>query len=179
MSIEDDGQLLRDGERGVGLLYDRHGRAVFRLAYALLLDRDDADDVVQDTFVLVWRKRHNLTLVAGSALPWLLATARLTALAVRRRRDRRASRSVELARAEELPAASFSDADAVRAALDELPEQDRQVLTLVLIDGCSYHEAADRLGITASATGKRLQRARTKFRTFYTDPAIAAPGAES
>lgn len=56
MSSDDDGLLLQDGERGLGQLYDRHGRAIFRLAYALLLDPDDARDVVQDTFVVAWRK---------------------------------------------------------------------------------------------------------------------------
>ena len=46
MSSEDDGLLLQQGADGVGRLYDRHGRAVFRLAFALLRDPDDANDVV-------------------------------------------------------------------------------------------------------------------------------------
>jgi RNA polymerase sigma-70 factor (ECF subfamily) len=131
ISNEDDGSLLRDGERRVGQLYDRHSRAVFRLAYALLRDPDDARDIVQDTFGLAWRKRHTITLLNGSALPWLLATARLTALAARRRRDHRASRSVKLDRAADVSMPTSGDADAVRQALDGLPEPDRRVLTFV------------------------------------------------
>jgi RNA polymerase sigma-70 factor (ECF subfamily) len=178
MSNEDDGQLLRGDAAGVGELYDRHSRAVFRLAYALLQDVNDANDVVQDTFVLLWRKRRQLTLVEGSSLPWLLVTARLTALAVRRRRATRRARSVGLERADMVPAASFNDADAVRVALAELPEQDRNVLTLVLVEHRSYAEAAAQLGISTTAVGKRLQRARGRFRASYSDPATTSQGAD-
>ena len=57
------------------------------------------------------------------------------------------------------------DADAVRQALDGLPEPDRRVLTLVLIEGRSYSDTAPRLGISITAVGKGPQRARTRFRT--------------
>lgn len=179
MPNEDDGLLLQQGADGVGRLYDRHGRAVFRLAFALLRNPDDANDVVQDTFLLAWRKRKQITLLAGSSLPWLLTTARLTALAARRRRDARASRSAQLERADQVPRSAFADADAVREALAGLPAPDRAVLTLVLVEDRSYADAAQQLGISITAVGKRLQRARSKFRRSYTDPSPHPQGADS
>lgn len=157
--------LLDHGERSVGRLFDRHAAAVFRLAFALLRDADDAQDVVQETFVLAWRKRRSIVLVDGSALPWLLATARLVALATRRRAARRRTAAVPEEQLHQIPAAANSDDDvAVREALAALPPADREVVTLVLVDGLSYAQAAAQLGLSPAATGKRLQRARARLR---------------
>lgn len=78
-----------------------------------------------------------------------------------------------------MPSASFSDADAVRQALADLPARDQQILTLVLIDGRSYTDTARRLGISVAAVGKRLERARARFRTSYSEPTALTSGADS
>lgn len=157
--------LVDRGEGSVGQLFDLHAAAVFRLAFALLRDADDAQDVVQETFVLAWRKRRSIVLVDGSALPWLLATARLVALATRRRAARRRTAAVPDEQLHALPVAAESDdVVAVREALAALPPNDREVVTLVLVDGLTYAEAAERLGLSPAATGKRLQRARARLR---------------
>jgi RNA polymerase sigma factor (sigma-70 family) len=154
-----------DGD--IGQLFDRHAAAVFRLAYALVQDPDTAQDIVQDTFVIAWRKRRSIRLIDGSALPWLLATARLTAMAARRKRDRRRTETLDHEVLASLPSASMTSDDetAVRMALTALPEQDRRIVELVLIDGRSYAEAANQLGLSVSAAGKRLQRARARMRS--------------
>ena len=164
MSHEQD--LVERGEQGVAALFDRHASAVFRLAYALLRDADDAQDVLQETFVIAWRKRRTIALVDGSALPWLLATARLVALAARRRAARRRTTAVPEEALHTIPAATEADdAASLREALAALPAADRAVVELVLVQGLSYAEAAQRLGLTTSAAGKRLQRARTRLRS--------------
>ncbi|MEO6116886.1 MAG: sigma-70 family RNA polymerase sigma factor [Pseudolysinimonas sp.] len=163
---------LRDEVHGspggdIGQLFDRHAAAVFRLAFALVHDPDTAQDVVQDTFVIAWRKRRSIRLIDGSALPWLLATARLTAMAARRKRDRRRTETVDHELLAALPSTSMTtdDETAVRMALTALTEQDRRIVELILIDGRSYAEAAAQLGLSVSAAGKRLERARARMRS--------------
>ncbi|WP_375400582.1 RNA polymerase sigma factor [uncultured Amnibacterium sp.] len=158
-----DELLMGRGSAGVAMLYDRHGRAVFRLAVGVLSDADEADDVVQETFLLAWRKRRSVTLVGGSALPWLLTVARLEALSARRRRQRRAARQVLFDPA--LHDRSVTDdVDPVETVLAGLTAHDRAVVQAVLVDGLSYAEAAERLGLTVTTVGKRLQRARSRLK---------------
>ena len=156
--------LVDRSEDSIGRLFDRHAGAVFRLAFALLRDADDAQDVVQETFVLAWRKRRSIVLVDGSALPWLLASARLIALATRRRGARRRTTAVPDEQLHAIAAVQTGDELAVREALAGLPRTDREVVTLVLVEGLSYAEAAANLGLSPAATGKRLQRARARLR---------------
>lgn len=153
MPDPDDAELLRQGVRGVGRPYDRHAGAVLRFARALLESATEADDVVQDTFLLVWRKRRSVTTVDGSALPWLLTAARYNALAARRRVRRRQTVPLELA---DGATSAGGDDLPVRLAIECLPAGERQVIEAVLVQGLSYAEAADRLGVPVTTVGKRL-----------------------
>jgi RNA polymerase sigma factor (sigma-70 family) len=169
-----DGLLLSSGAAGLGVLYDRHARAVFRLALTVVSGPDDADEVVQETFLVAWRKRRAVTLVNDSALPWLLTTARLEALSLRRRTNRRDALHVPLVpeihdRQTDGPETSLSD------LLDGVSAADRAVLQAVLVDGLSYAEAAAALGVTVTTVGKRLQRARQRVRGLL-GGARALPG---
>lgn len=146
------------------MLYDRHARAVFRLAYSLLGDLAEADEVVQETFLLAWRKRRRVTIVDGSALPWLLTTGRFEALAARRKAAKRASRQVQFVPELHDRAVSNDSDSAVAEVLAELAERDRAVIEAVLIDGLSYAQAAEVLNVPVSTVGKRLQRARLRLR---------------
>lgn len=165
----DDGQLLAAGSAGLGVLYDRYARAVLRLAIRILGDPDDADEVVQETFLLAWRKRRQVSIVGDSALPWLLTTARFEALSARRRAVRRAARQVPFVpELHDRPAAVETE-ESLAPVLAELSDRDRAVVQAVLIDELSYAEAAATLGVPVSTVGKRLQRARERLRRRLRD----------
>lgn len=166
-----DPETLADPD-GVGELFDRHARAVFRAAMALVRNADDAQDVVQETFIVAWRKRHSIRLVDASALPWLLATARNVALdhqraARRRRTDTVAPGTVPEPALTSDPVDAF---DAVHDAIAALTPVDQLLVRLVLVEQLPYADAAARLGLTAPAARKRLQRARDKLRRHLDTP---------
>lgn len=171
-----DAQLLSEGSAGLGVLYDRHAATVLRFAVSLVGAGDEADDVLQETFLLVWRKRTSVVVVNGSVLPWLLNAARYEAMAARRRRVRRESRLVPLDPTVHDRAVAEADCSDLRDVLGGLPAVDRAVVEAVLVDGLSYAEAADRLGVTVTTVGKRLQRARARVRVGLRLSAEASEG---
>ena len=153
----------RDGDRTALLHAIRSSQAdVWRLAYHLV-GADDADDVTQDTFIRAWKA---LPAFRGdsSARTWLLSiTRRACADQVRRsvRRRRLASRLEHRAT---LPgtasAVDPSDAHAVSALVDELPDDQRAAFVLTQVIGCSYEEAAEACGVPIGTIRSRVARAR-------------------
>jgi RNA polymerase sigma-70 factor (ECF subfamily) len=153
----------RDGDRTSLLHAIRLGQPdVWRLAYHLV-GADDADDVTQDTFVRAWRA---LPAFRGdsSARTWLLSIAR-RACADQVRRNVRRRRLV--ARLEQRATISGtastvdpSDAHAVSALVDELPDDQRAAFVLTQVIGCSYDEAAEACGVPIGTIRSRVARAR-------------------
>ena len=169
---ESDAELIEDVIAGdqyaFGSFYDRYSPAVARFAWSLSPTMDQASEIVQETFLTAWRKAAKIHLVGGSALPWLLTTCRNHAR--NHARGERRWQSLIDRHQEALMVAvpeTGDIADELGWALDAiaaLPDLDRRVCELCLLRGLSYREAAERLGISESAAGKRLQRARTKLR---------------
>ncbi|MFM9589332.1 RNA polymerase sigma factor [Streptomyces scabiei] len=162
------------GHRDLEALYTAHADRV--LAYLLhRTDRETAQDILSETFVLAWRKSGS---VPDDALPWLLASARRL-LANRVRSDRRhhaltARLAVMADRPETSEIADRIGARAeVAAALSALSEQDREVLVLSAWYGLTARQAAIVLGCTAPAFAVRLHRARKRFRAAL-PPAVPA-----
>ena len=141
----------------------------------------DVDDVVAETFAVAWRK---LAEAPAFPLPWLFAIARNTAANARRsdqRREALQTRLVQQPDAGPQAGPELRDdgpADAALAALAELGERDRELLTLLAWDGLTPQEAAQALGVSHAALRVRLHRARRRFLALVgpvTDPATDEP----
>ncbi|THG31747.1 RNA polymerase sigma factor [Naasia lichenicola] len=170
-----DGDLLEllalAGDRkAFDALVRRHSRAVYLAALSVTGVAADAEELAQDAFLVLWRRRtDDVRLVADSVAPWLIVTARNLALnRIRgekrlRLREERARELTELADPQaELLAATARDAvDAALAGLDPL---DAQIARLCLADGLSYAEAAEKLGVAHGVVRNRLSRTRRRLR---------------
>jgi RNA polymerase sigma factor (sigma-70 family) len=170
-----DGDLLTrcvNGDRvAFGELFDRYSRQVYASALVLLEHAADAEDVLSETFVVFWRKRSTITLFGGSALPWLITTARNQARNTlrARRRSRRMSLDDDGG-----VALSVDGADAIadlrslsrelEAELARLNSVDQHIVQLCLVEGATYDQAAQRLGLTHGSVRNRLARARLQLR---------------
>lgn len=147
--------------------------ALFRENYARLCSyaltivrtRDDAEDVVQQVFVNLWRTRAGLD-IRGSGRAWLYRSVRNGALN-RVRSDRSAMRLADSP--ERVPVAdpapdpadsvvAIESADALKRALDGLGDRCREVLRLRWIDGLSHAEIGALLGITRKAVESNITR---------------------
>jgi len=164
------------GDRGAfRVLVERHYTAVFRLCRSILRNSEDAEDATQEVFV---RVHQNLTQFAGRGAfgAWL---RRLTVNHCLNRTQSAAtkasSRSCSLdLLAETLPAASETDPEerllrseertGIKRALDELPPSQRAALSLRLIQGLSYEEIADLMGVPVNSVRSWLHRGRARLR---------------
>lgn len=165
-----DNQLvsrLNHGEKAAfAALMTRHGSAVYRFAWALADEPQQADDLTQDTFLVLWKRRRKLELVGESLLPWLLTTCRFNAY--NSNRHSRARRTVPLEMAPDASDA-HSPADAIEELVWVLAEialldvVDRQLVERCLLEGEDYSTAAAALGLTPAAARKRVQRTRSRL----------------
>src|SRR5436190_7385953 len=140
-------------------LFDEHGTAVYRFAVVLVRHRQDAEDVVQETFLKLLRHLDaggDTTNLRG----WLFTVAAHAA----RDRQRLRSRWIPWEPVHDVPVAPepLSDEDgrlkSAREALRRLPDRDRLLLAL-RAQGLSYREIADAAGIRFTSVGQLLARA--------------------
>ncbi len=157
-----DDRDARAAER-LEALFRRHHQAVVSYARRRV-PRDMADDVVASTFLVAWRRVDE---VPADALPWLLAVARNVIATQRRGSRRRGALRLRLERAgtHATPQPTAEEpAGRVAAALQRLPANDREAITLIAWDGLRAAEAATVIGQSPAAFRVRLHRARRRLR---------------
>jgi RNA polymerase sigma factor (sigma-70 family) len=151
-------------------LFRREYPRVVGIAYRIVRDADEAEDVAQDVFVSFYRK-HPAD--AGYASAWLYAAAAHTGLNVIRSRERRGRRETADAIARDVPVDPAHQAEAaetraeVRSALARMEERAAALLAL-RYSGLSYDEIAAALGLRRSSIGTMLRRAEEAFRKEVT-----------
>ncbi|GAB2814616.1 RNA polymerase sigma factor [Actinoallomurus bryophytorum] len=151
-------------------LYDRYRKRVWAYA-AGRAGAEAADEIVSETFMAAWRRRRE---IPSAELPWLFGVARNVIRDAVRAEARRASLTAALRRRTEEPAADVAedvvDRLAMLGAMADLPDTDREVLTLMAWQGLSPHEAAGVLGCTAANARVRLHRARKRLAALVQVP---------
>lgn len=184
-------QRIRSGDReAIGELYDGEAGIALAVATRLLRSREAAEDVVHDAFVQVWRSIDRYDPAIGSMRSWLLTIVRNKAIdSLRRTRPTEHVDELELQsllRSAPNPTAEAAlaslDRTAVRAAIAELPSDQREAVELAYFAGLTYREVATRLEIPAGTAASRLRLALAKLRTTLGQVGspipIAAPTAE-
>jgi RNA polymerase sigma-70 factor (ECF subfamily) len=135
-------------------LYARTVPQLFGLALRILRNRELAEDIVQDSFVYVWRNAHSFDPGRGSAMAWLTCIVRNRCIDVIRRRGREAPLGETAVEdwEEAVPhpadrAALSPDACRFQDWLDQLEEGPRQALKLVYYGCMTYDEVAAYVGV--------------------------------
>jgi RNA polymerase sigma-70 factor, ECF subfamily len=190
-----DAELMADlvagADDALGALYDRHANAIFRVAFRLLGDRGQAEDVLQETILALWNRAETYDPSLASLAAWLLTIARNRAVDRLRARARRpASTPLSVALGPEAddtaldrlvsrgelvatgpvrpdPAAVAEAAwlaGAVREALATIPEPEREALELAYYHDLSQSEIAARLGWPLGTVKTRTRRALARLR---------------
>lgn len=159
---------IRRDHHAFAELFDRHGDSLFRYAFGLTHDADDAQDLVQDTFMTAWKRLADIHLVSDSMLPWLIVACRNHGANLRRSKLVRATvplRDVAVAGPSNLDRLQHVEELAwIYESVNALGETDRRIVELCLYEGRDYHEAAAILGLSVGVLTKRIHRTRTRLR---------------
>ncbi len=159
--------MARGDVRALDELYARHGRRLLAYLVGLLDNHQLAEEVLQDVMLAAWRGAAGFR-GDSRVTTWLLAIARLQALSARRRRYPAVVPLDENAARDDSGVFKIveqnMEARAVRAALRQLPDEQRETLELIFYHELSGPEAANVLGVPEGTIKSRLNRAKTSLR---------------
>lgn len=176
-------ERIRAGETdALGELYDRYASMALATALRVVHDRQEAEDVVHDAFVAVWRKIDRFDEKRGSLRAWLMTVVRNRAIdRIRARRpalDLEAADESSLLRTGPNPtwemALRSASASDVRSAMFLLPEEQRHAVELAYFEGYTYREVAELTGVSSGTAHGRLRLALAKLRAGL-GTSVAAP----
>jgi len=156
-------RLAAGDHAALGEFYDLYAGLANGLALRILRDTSEAEDVVQEVFVQVWRQAARFDPNRGSPEAWLCTMARSRALdRLRRRTSRREEPGDASPPSTEAP--KTEEALAVRKALEGLSGDQRRALELAYYEGLTQSEIAARLGEPLGTIKTRIRTAMIRLR---------------
>ena len=163
--------IARGDELALASLYDRYAAILLGLLLRILRSRPEAEDVLQEVFMQVWRRAGDFDEARGRGFTWLVTLARSRAIDRLRSIDARA-RAAQAAQHETQEETADASDDVfnserrtvVLAALARLPEEQRRALLLAYYDGLTQSEIAARLNQPLGTVKTRMRSGLMKLR---------------
>jgi RNA polymerase sigma-70 factor (ECF subfamily) len=190
-------EVVAGNEQALAALYDRYSPAVFAAAFRLLGDRQLAEEVMQEAYLALWTRADRYDPAAGSLPTWLLTITRNRSVDRHRGRARRplampmssvaggaetdyqalervagGGTLVGFGQATPDPETAMDRAwlrGAVLAAIDDMPETDRQAIHLAYYEELTQTEIAERLGWPLGTVKTRTRRALARLRVMLSE----------
>jgi len=163
--------VARSDEAALAALYDRYRLILFGLLVRILNSREEAEDVLQEVFLQVWRRAGDYDEQRGKPFTWLVtltrsrAIDRLRALGSRQRLATSAAQEQPEEDSDALKETYRSEQkEIVRRALADLPEEQRRTLLLAYFEGLTQSEIAAKINAPLGTVKTRMRSALTKLR---------------
>jgi RNA polymerase sigma-70 factor, ECF subfamily len=169
-------RIVKGDQQAFSELYDHSSTLLYTLAFRILGSREEADELLQDVYLEVWRKVSRYDVGRGTPVAWLITLTRSRAIDRLRARGARghlATTSLEqstAARARDLGPSPFeTQADqelrlAVGTAITSLPTAQQQAIELAYYEGLSHFEIAARLNQPLGTVKTRIKLGMSKLR---------------
>jgi RNA polymerase sigma-70 factor (ECF subfamily) len=174
LADEDLMQLVRSGDADAfAVVYDRHARVAFSLAYRVTGNRGAAEDVVQESFLGLWRATTPYDQTRGSVRTWVLGIVRNRAIdslrrslvhSTRRASDEGIEERFAASERTEVEAERLGEAREVRAALQSLPAEQSKVIELAYFGGFTHTQIAELLDEPIGTVKGRMRLGLEKMR---------------
>lgn len=148
-------------------IYKDNYRQMYRIAYSMVEDEEEARDAVSQVFASMWQSKPNLD--EGAVTGYLLTATRNQCLHALDRRSRQEHLREELEREQRQPRDTSHHEllnELHRIIRENLTEQDRRVLALHFDEEKTYSQTAHELGISSSAVNKHITQSLSKIRTL-------------
>jgi RNA polymerase sigma-70 factor, ECF subfamily len=181
---EDLMPLVETGDaEAFATLYDRHGRMAYSLAYRIMGEKQEAEDVVQEAFIKVWRSAGGYRVGRGSVRTWILSIVHNRGIDQIRSHARRGriKEKVEASTPQSEPSEAFAETwkntqqEQVREALNTLPPEQLKILELAYFSGHTHVEIAQRLDLPLGTVKGRMRLGLQKLRGVFQARGAAVP----
>jgi RNA polymerase sigma-70 factor (ECF subfamily) len=175
------GCVVAGNPHAFGVLYDRHSHAAFSLAYRMMGERQESEDLVQEAFLKVWRSARSYRAERGSVRTWILYIVQnrgidqLRSLASRRTMQEKVKASAPRSEPSEAFTQSWrnSQREQVREALKTLPPEQSKILELSYFYGHTQLEIARLLNTPLGTVKSRLRLGLKKIGEHFDRQAVA------
>ena len=175
--------IANGSESALELLYERYNRYAFSLAYRMLHDATAAEDIVQEAFLALWRKADTYQQQHGSVRGWLQAIVHHRAIDKIRASAHRDQQYTPLqADKEQDPASTEPEpweqawhgeqSRLIRAALDQIPAEQRQVIELAYFGGYTHAEISEQWNIPLGTVKGRMRLGLQKLKQILQNDGI-------
>jgi RNA polymerase sigma-70 factor (ECF subfamily) len=163
-------RVVRADQAAMATLFDRYSRIVYSVSLRVLRDSAAAEDVLQEVFLQVWRSPNSFLGTKGSLGGWLAVVARNRSIDTLRRR-RPTDQVEELALASPGNLADEAERNIMmeraRAAIVQLPPEQRNTLEMAFFEGLTHTEIAERTGDPLGTVKTRIRSALLSLRKAF------------
>lgn len=164
-------RLQQSDPKAINYLYEAYGSALFSIALRIVGSQQLAEQVLQDTFVKVWRNSGNYDASKGRLFTWLLNIARNTAIdATRTAHYRQYTRMEDISNTNLSTEPLSIDTLDVHQMAGRLDAKYHRLIDLVYFQGYGQQEAADLVGIPLGTLKTRLRHAISLLRRTFHEP---------
>ena len=163
--------LRQDDKAAVSLLYDNYSDALFGVILRIVNQEALAEEILQDTFLKIWKYRESYDESKGRFFTWMLNIARNTAIDQTRlksfsQKNQDLDNVVSIIDSREQE--NFNvDAIGIRELIEKLPEEHRSIIDLVYFKGFTHIEASEALSIPLGTLKTRLRLAIIQLRKTF------------
>jgi len=175
-SAGDDNEVMASVKAGsvdaLGVLYDRYGDRAHWIAWSVCGDDGRTQEAVQETFISIWTTRESYEQQRGKVAAWVLTIARHRAIDIARRNAPHAAHRASDERLHTLPAPANvaelvvgrAEAHDLQGLLAQLPDAQREVITLAFYGQLTHAEIAEHLHLPAGTVKGRMRHGLQRLR---------------
>jgi len=169
-------RIARRDQQALSELYDRYHRILFKIIVTIVKQTEEAEDVLQEVFTLIWNKAESFDKSKGSAYTWISTLGRNKALDRLRSRSHKQSKQTDYDPDFSILDQTESDIQTplentilgersklVHLALKEIPIDQQEVIRIAYFEGYSQSEIADRLKLPLGTVKTRMRQGMIKL----------------
>ena len=164
-------ELLQErDEKAISLLYDNYGDTLYGVAYKVVKDEDLAQDVVQESFIKIWKKSDSYDVTKAKLFTWLFRITRNTAIDKLRSVNTKADKEIQIDVSDVYNLGVrgiMPELMDVQENLDKIEPKYKVVLEALFFGGMTQQEASDELDIPLGTIKSRLKIGLRELREIY------------